>query len=130
MFHFSRSVVKGLGTLALSSPRRSLAHSFARSPSSHLLLPSLPFSSPQVLSNLSLGRNRRWLLGEVCVSAFVHVCVFLRACVSKRAPVYSVMCVHVSPRDSVCALFKPTVSKALQGSLCIIGDLLLSAHCI
>lgn len=71
-----------------------------------------------------------WLLGEVCVSAFVYVRVFLLLCLCLSALVYSAVCVHASPCDSVCALFKPTVSKALQGSLCIIGDLLLSAHCI
>lgn len=50
-------------------------------------------------------------------------------CVSKCTLLYSEACAHLSPCSSVCALFKPTVSKALQGSLCIIGDLLLSAHC-
>ena len=55
----------------------------------------------------------------MCVAAFARV---------EHVLFYS--CVHVLPCDSVCALFKPTVSRALQGSLCIIGDLLLSAHCI
>lgn len=118
-----------LAALLFKDLEHSLSHLIAaRSPSS-CFLPSLP-SSPQVLSNFSPGE--KWS-GVVCgsmlrcvFSAFVHVHVFLRVCTL----VSTESCVYMCFSDSVCALFKPTVSKGLQDSLCIIGDLLLSAHCI
>lgn len=120
-----------LAALLLKDLEHSLSHLLAaRSPSS-CLLPSLPFSSPQVLSNLSPGEKWKVCCSSwgVCFYVFV-ICACSCISVSKCTLVHSVVCVHASPCDSVCALFKPTVSKALQGSLCIIGDLLLSAHCI
>lgn len=120
LFHFSHSVVKGLGTLVLSSSRHSLT----------LLLP--PPLSPLFLTS---GPVKPLAGGEMegvrLLDAGAHTCVFL--CVfAPRAGVVCIrgLCARASASDSVCALFKPTVSKALQGSLCIIGDLLLSAHCI
>lgn len=112
-----------LVALLLKDLEHSLSHLLARPPPL-----SLPSSSPQVLSNLTL--RKKW---KVC--GFAVWCVFFSLCVW-RASVFSdsectdVCSVCVSSHDSVCALFKPPVSEALQGSLCIIGDLLLSAHCI
>lgn len=63
-----------LAALLLKDLEHSLSHLLtARSPSSRLLpsLPSLPFSSPQVLSNLTPGE--KW---KVCGSSVS--CVFLR----------------------------------------------------
>lgn len=85
LFHFSCSVVKELGALALPS---------------HLLctlalprlLPSLPFSSPRVLSDLSEGTSRR-CVAPVCKSALVHMDVFLCACSCLSAPVCVEWCV-------------------------------------
>lgn len=129
LFHFSRSVVKGLGTLTLSSSHRSLTllSPPPLSPLSPLLLTSGP-----VKPHTGGEMEGVWLLGELCVftcvSAIVIVFPCARVCPSALLSIWP--CVHVSLCDSVCALFKPTVAKALQGSLCIIGDLLLSAHCI
>lgn len=105
MFHFSRSV-KGLETLALSSSQPSLTL-LLPPPLSPLLLKSGPVKP---LTRGEMGGV--WFLREVCVWMSVSAFVLLSLC------------------DSVCALFKPTVSKALHGSLCIIGDPLLSAHCL
>lgn len=94
-----------LAALLLKDLERSLSHLLATRSASSRLLCFLPFSSPQVLSNLSPGE--KW---KVCGSlvSWVFLCVFLHLCMCLC------VCVHVSPCDSVCALFKATVSKAYK----------------
>lgn len=122
LFHFSGSLVKGLGTLALSSSPCSLTP-LMPPPSSPLLLTSDPVR-PLTGSEI----EGVWLLSEVCVFAFVHVfqCMCTHQCALLSIQSYVCTCLHVTQY----VLFKSTVSNALRGSLCIIGDLLLSAHCI
>lgn len=121
-----------LAALLLKDLEHSLSHLLpVRSPPS-FLLPPLLFSSPQVLSDLSLGEKENACGSSVRCAffAFVHVYVFLCMCTCLSALLSIQSCVCMCLHVTQCVLFKSTVCKALQGSLCIIGDLLLSAHCI
>lgn len=110
LFRFSRSVVKGLGTLALSSSRRSLALS---SPPL-----SLPFASPQVLSNLSPGEE--WKVCGSSLSRVFLMCVFASVCTRTHvclARLLSVqmcvsMCVSMCVHAAQCVLcLKPATRR-------------------
>lgn len=105
-----------LAALLFKDLEHSLSHLIAaRSPSSLSLSPLLLTSGPvKPLTELEMEGVR--LHGEVCVFKCVfYVCACVSVCVhvSKRTHVYSVVRIHVFPSDSVCALFKPTVSKGL-----------------
>lgn len=112
LFHFSRTVVgRTWSTSALIfSPL------IQPPPLSRLFLTSGP------VKPLAGGEMEGvWLLDAVCAFMRAHECLCMHTPQSAFVSIRQVC---------ACAVFKPTVSKALQDSPCIIGDLLLSAHCI
>lgn len=94
-----------LAALLLKDLEHSLSHLLAaRSPSSRLL-PSLPFSSPQVLSNLSPGEKWK-VCGSTVRCVFLHLCMYVCFCA----------CVCVQVHYSI----QPCVCMRLHVTQCVL----------
>ena len=74
-------------------------------------------SAPTIASP---SRGPEWLLGYVCASMFVHVCVCARGCVCVCACVFvcerARVCLCASARVCVCLVFLPATEVSLDSS--------------